>query len=69
MEALTVAAAGAAARARANLTAPLSSPRRAQALNKRGGADFSPIDEEHLKLFSVHLGNTLAKIRFYEEAR
>ncbi|KIY94196.1 cGMP-dependent 3',5'-cyclic phosphodiesterase [Monoraphidium neglectum] len=41
----------------------------AGALNKRGGADFSAVDEQHLKLFSVHLGNTLAKIRFYEEAK
>ncbi|GBG00359.1 cAMP phosphodiesterase [Raphidocelis subcapitata] len=40
-----------------------------QALNKRGGADFSAVDEQHLRLFSVHLGNTLAKIRFYEEAK
>jgi GAF domain-containing protein len=55
-------------------TSPLTLERthphpRAQALNKRGGADFSAVDEEHLKLFSVHLGNTLAKIRFYEEAK
>lgn len=49
--------------------APTPAPAPCQALNKRGGADFSPVDEQHLKLFSVHLGNTLAKIRFYEEAR
>lgn len=48
---------------------PCPRRRRAQALNKRGGADFSAVDEQHLKLFSVHLGNTLAKIRFYEEAK
>jgi hypothetical protein len=40
-----------------------------QALNKRGGADFDAADEQHLRLFSVHLGNTLAKLRFYEEAK
>jgi hypothetical protein len=44
-------------------------PRAPQALNKRDGADFSAVDEQHLRLFSVHLGNTLAKIRYFEEAK
>ena len=40
-----------------------------QALNKRGGADFSAADERHLRLFSVHLGATIARARLYAEAR
>ncbi len=39
-----------------------------QALNKRGGAPFTNRDEHVLKLFSMHLGNTLAKARLHEEA-
>lgn len=39
-----------------------------QALNKLSGA-FTEADEQHIQLFGVHLGNTLAKSRFYEEAQ
>lgn len=39
-----------------------------QALNKHSGA-FTRADEEHIQLFGVHLGNTLAKSRFFEEAK
>jgi GAF domain-containing protein len=39
-----------------------------QALNKRSGP-FTANDEQHLQLVGVHLGNTLAKSRFYEEAK
>lgn len=40
-----------------------------QALNKRGGADFSQADERHLGLFSTHLAATLARARLHAEAR
>ncbi|WIA12087.1 hypothetical protein OEZ85_012163 [Tetradesmus obliquus] len=39
-----------------------------QALNKRSGS-FTKLDEQHLQLFGVHLGNTLAKARLYEETK
>jgi hypothetical protein len=39
-----------------------------QALNKLSGS-FTRVDEQHILLFGVHLGNTLAKSRFYEEAK
>ncbi|KAF6255057.1 hypothetical protein COO60DRAFT_253612 [Scenedesmus sp. NREL 46B-D3] len=39
-----------------------------QALNKHSGP-FTKLDEQHLQLFGVHLGNTLAKARFHEEAK
>jgi hypothetical protein len=39
-----------------------------QALNKHCGA-FTKADEQHIQLFGVHLGNTLAKARFFEEAK
>jgi hypothetical protein len=39
-----------------------------QALNKQSGP-FTKADEQHIQLFGVHLGNTLSKSRFYEEAK
>lgn len=39
-----------------------------QALNKNSGP-FTSIDEQHIQLFGVHLGNTLSKSRFFEEAK
>ena len=36
-----------------------------QAVNKIGDLAFTPGDEANLKLFSVHLGNTLTKSRLY----
>jgi GAF domain-containing protein len=39
-----------------------------QALNKHSGA-FTKQDEQHLQLFGVHLGNTLAKARLFEETK
>ena len=36
-----------------------------QAVNKRNGQAFSAADEANLKLFSMHLGNTLTKSRLY----
>lgn len=39
-----------------------------QALNKLSGG-FTKVDEQHIQLFGVHLGNTLSKSRFYEEAK
>lgn len=39
-----------------------------QALNKHSG-HFTKVDEQHIQLFGVHLGNTLAKARFFEEAK
>lgn len=43
-------------------------PCRTQALNKLSG-QFTPADENLLQLFGVHLGNTLTKSRYYEEAK
>lgn len=39
-----------------------------QALNKWSGS-FTRADEHMLQLFGVHLGNTLTKSRYYEEAK
>ncbi|PNW74351.1 hypothetical protein CHLRE_13g605100v5 [Chlamydomonas reinhardtii] len=40
-----------------------------QALNKKGGLPFSGADERSLRLFSTHLGNTLAKAKLHETAK
>ncbi len=40
-----------------------------QALNKKSDQKFSAADEQNLKLFGTHLGNTLAKAKLHEQAQ
>lgn len=40
-----------------------------QALNKKNGGVFTQADEQNLKLFSTHLGNTLVKAKLAENAK
>jgi GAF domain-containing protein len=40
-----------------------------QALNKHGRQTFTGADENTLKLFGTHLGNTIAKARLHESAQ